>query len=205
MSGCQRFVSPDLSLFVSRPNFLTRCLMREPPDVFARVAEAKIRSRSHAASGIREPFQCRPKTQAAGSHQCGAEHFSLVAGERPRKSAGDFAPAEQRANERIGKRRVLIGAQVTLPRSARDGVAAGRPEIGPAPPGTRRRAGSARRCRGPLRRRACRCEQNKARSSLQTPLPHLQAGMIPAAADRVEKGERRAGPPRRRNNPEKIR
>ena len=38
----------------------------------------------------------------------GVEHLSPVAGERPRKPAGDFQSDEERANEGISKRRMLV-------------------------------------------------------------------------------------------------
>jgi hypothetical protein len=63
----------------------------------------------------------------------GVEHLSPVAGERPRKPAGDFPSDEERANEGISKRRMLVRPSVTLPGPITDGVGAGRPEVGATP------------------------------------------------------------------------
>jgi hypothetical protein len=77
------------------------------------------------------------KAEAARAHQGGAKHFGSVAGEFTRKPGTDLLPAEQRPDEGIFKGRVLIGDELTLPRTfpvgaLPDAVAADRPEIGAA-------------------------------------------------------------------------
>src|SRR5580692_1788253 len=95
------------------------------PAVFSR----RSSSSAGAASEIREPSERRAKAQAAGTYQRGAEHLGAVLVKRSRKPACDFLPAEQRAQERVGKWCVLVGGELALPGSVADAVGADRPEI----------------------------------------------------------------------------
>src|ERR1700761_1181281 len=73
------------------------------------------------------------KAEAARTNQRGAEHLGAIVGEFAGEAATDLLAAEQRADEGIVERRVLVGDEFAFPGSVTDTVAADRPEVRTAP------------------------------------------------------------------------
>src|SRR5882757_8908567 len=83
-----------------------------------------------ARSGLRQPFQGGLEAQTARSDQRRAECVgAALLAEGARKAAVDLLPAGQRPDEWILKRRVQIGAEMSLPGPLPDRVGADRPEM----------------------------------------------------------------------------
>src|ERR1700677_2948148 len=80
-------------------------------------------------SNIRQPAQCRAKTDTSAAHQRRAENFGLIVPKCSGKPCRDLPTAENRARHAVAIRRMLVGDEIALPGSVPDRVGADRPEI----------------------------------------------------------------------------
>jgi hypothetical protein len=82
---------------------------------------------------VRKFLQRRSKAEAAAARQRRAEHLGAAIGEGAREPAGDFVATEQRTDERIGIRCVLIGAELSFPGAVANRIGADGPKIRATP------------------------------------------------------------------------
>jgi hypothetical protein len=90
-----------------------------------------IRARTKA-NGPETRFLPRDCTDGPRTAACRGRVGPSFPTESPRKTASDFLSREERTNEAISKRRMLVRAQVTFPSPVSDGVGTGRPETATA-------------------------------------------------------------------------